>query len=186
MRWKSLNTLPAEPHRRLVLVALSLLLLDSLACGYRLAGRADGLPQSLQIISVPAFENRTPWMRLEQKLTAAVMEELVARSRYRVVGEAEAGEAVLRGVVQSAESAPVIFDPDTGRATHVMVTVRVSVRLTERASQKILYEEPQFVFREQYEITSDLASFFEERGPALDRLARDFAATLVSAILENF
>jgi hypothetical protein len=29
-------------------------------------------------------------------------------------------------------------------------------------------------------------SFFEEQSPALDRLAQDFAARLVSAILEKF
>ncbi|MFQ5817132.1 MAG: LPS assembly lipoprotein LptE [Terriglobia bacterium] len=167
-------------------LGLGVLLLASLACGYKLAGKADALPRELNVIAIPAFENRTPWMRLEQKLTAAVMEEFLARSRYHVVGEAEAGDAVLSGIVHAVESAPVIFDPDTGRATHVLITVRVSVTLRDPRSQKLLYQEPRFVFREQYEITGDLASFFEERSPALDRLARDFAATLVSAILENF
>lgn len=168
------------------LAGLSALALAGVACGYKVAGKADALPRELRVIAVPAFENRTSWMRLEQKLTTAVMEEFLARTRYRVVGRAEAGDGVLTGVVQSVETTPVIFDPDTGRATHVLITVRVSVALRDRRSQKMLYQEPQFVFREQYEITGDLRSFFEERGPALDRLARDFAATLVSAILENF
>lgn len=155
-------------------------------CGYRIAGKGDGLPREVKVIAIPAFENRTPWMRLEQKLTAAVMEEFLARSRFRIVGRAEAGDAVLNGAVESVESAPVIFDPETGRATHILITVRASVTLRDRRSQKVLYEGKRFLFREQYEITADLASFFEERGTALERLARDFAATLVSAILENF
>ncbi|MFQ5926095.1 MAG: LPS assembly lipoprotein LptE [Terriglobia bacterium] len=167
-------------------VSINVLLLANLACGYKVAGKADALPRELSAIAIPAFENHTPWMRLEQKLTAAVMKEFLARSRYRIVGRAEAGDAVLSGIVQSVESAPVIFDPDTGRATHVLITVRVSVTLRDPRSQNVFYQEPRFVFREQYEITGDLASFFEERGPALDRLARDFAATLVSAVLENF
>lgn len=177
---------PASRGKLLAFGGLSVLVCASLACGYKLAGKADALPPTVNIIAIPAFENRTPWMRVEQKLTAAVMEEFVARSRYRIVGRADAGDAVLTGIVQSVEGAPVIFDPDTGRATHVLITVRVAVSLRDRHSQQALYEQPQFVFREQYEITSDLGSFFEERGPALDRLARDFAATLVSAILENF
>ena len=57
---------------------------------------------------------------------------------------------------------------------------------SDRQSQEVLYANPNYIFREQYEITGDVASFFEEREPALDRLARDFAATLVSAVLENF
>lgn len=156
------------------------------ACGYKVAGKADNLPRELKVIAIPAFENKTSWMRLEQRLTSAVMEEFIARSRYRVVGQPEKADAVLRGVVELVSSAPVIFDPSTGRATHVLVTVRVGVTLRDRRTQKVLFAEPSLVFREQYEITGDLNSFFEERAPALDRLARDFAATLVSAILENF
>jgi len=174
------------PKPSALLAVTAALALAPLACGYKLAGKADNLPRQLKVIAIPAFENKTPWMRLEQKLTSAVMEEFIARSRYRIVGQPEEADAVLRGVVESVFSAPVIFDPDTGRATHVLITVRVGVTLRDRRTQKVLFAEPEFVFREQYEITGDLDSFFEERAPALDRLARDFAATLVSAILENF
>jgi hypothetical protein len=40
--------------------------------------------------------------------------------------------------------------------------------------------------RNEYEISTDVKSFFEEQDPALDRLARDFAQRLVAAITENF
>jgi hypothetical protein len=42
------------------------------------------------------------------------------------------------------------------------------------------------VFRNEYEISTDLKSFFEEQDPALDRLAQDFAARLVAAVRENY
>jgi len=48
------------------------------------------------------------------------------------------------------------------------------------------FQNDDFVFREQYEVSTDVSSFFEEQQPALDRMARDFAARLVSALLENF
>jgi len=48
------------------------------------------------------------------------------------------------------------------------------------------YRNDNFLFRNEYEISTDLNSFFEEQDPALDRLARDFASRLVSSILENF
>jgi hypothetical protein len=32
----------------------------------------------------------------------------------------------------------------------------------------------------------DVKSFFEEQDPALDRLAQDFAARLVAAVIENY
>jgi len=79
-----------------------------------------------------------------------------------------------------------VFDSVTGRATTMLVTVRLKVRLEERGSKNALYQNDNFLFRERYEVSTDVPSFFEEQDPALDRLARDFAAKLVAALLENF
>lgn len=155
-------------------------------CGYRVAGQGNRLPQNLKVIAVPAFENQTAWMGLEQRLTGAVMQEFIHRTRFDVVGKPEGADAVLRGTVLRASTAPVVFDPATGRASVVTVEVVVSVELQDLHNQAVFYRNPNYIFREQYEITGDLDSFFEERDPALARLARDFAATLVSAVLENF
>jgi hypothetical protein len=79
----------------------------------------------------------------------------------------------------------VLFDSTTGRATTVLVTVSLKVALQNDAG-KILYQNNNFVFRQPYEISEDIPSFFQEEGPALDRMSRDFAARLVSDVLENF
>lgn len=172
--------------RGLGLALLLGLALAGAACGYRLAGQGSRLPPRVKVIAVPAFRNQTTWMRLEQRLTAAVMQEFIHRTRYQVTSDEAAADAVLTGTVLSATTAPVLFDPATGRASAVQVTVALAVELRDRQTREVLYANPNYSFREQYEITGDLDSFFEERAPALDRLARDFAATLVSAVLENF
>lgn len=155
-------------------------------CGYHVAGRGSRLPESLKTIAVPALENRTTRYRIEQRLTEALVRELLARTKYRVVQDVSSADAVLRGEVTSIESRAVLFDAATGRATTMNVTVLLKVRLVERETQKALYANDNFLFREQYEISTDVASFFEEQDPALERLARDFAARLVAALLENF
>jgi len=53
-------------------------------------------------------------------------------------------------------------------------------------TQKFLFHSDNFVFRNEYEISTDVKSFFEEQDPALDRLARDFAQRLVAAVTENY
>lgn len=151
-----------------------------------MAGQASRLPANVKVIAVLPFKNETTWMRLEQKLTGAVMEEFIQRTRYQITSAEAGANAVLSGAVLSASRAPVVFDPTTGRASAVQVTVVVSVELRDTETKQVLYANPNYVFREQYEITGDLDSFFEERSTALDRLARDFGATLVSAVLENF
>jgi hypothetical protein len=101
------------------------------------------------------------------------------------VPEADGADLSLQGEVINIGSGAVLFDPTTGRATTVLVTVNLRVVLQDSAG-KILYQNNNFVFRQPYEISVDIPSFFQEEGPALDRMSRDFAAQLVSDIQENF
>ena len=155
-------------------------------CGYHVAGHSSVLPKSIHVIAVPALENKTTSYRLEQKLTAATVHEFLAKTSYRIVSNPEAGDAVLRGKVVSVEALPLLFDTTTGRATTMLVTVKCEVTFTESATQKVLYHTDNFLFRNQYEVSTDLKSFFEEQDPALDRLAQDFAQRLVAAVTENY
>ena len=68
----------------------------------------------------------------------------------------------------------------------MLVSVHLKVWLEDRESKKVLYENDNFLFREPYEISTDVASFFDEQGPALDRMSKDFASRLVADIVENF
>lgn len=169
-----------------IVCALTFAAMCSAGCGYHVAGHSSALPKTIHVIAVPALENKTTSYRLEQKLTAATVHEFLAKTTYKVVSNPEAGDAVLRGKVVSLEAVPLLFDTTTGRATTMLVTVKCEVTFTESATQKVLYHSDNFIFRNQYEISTDLKSFFEEQDPALDRLAQDFAARLVAAVTENY
>jgi outer membrane lipopolysaccharide assembly protein LptE/RlpB len=161
-------------------------------CGYHVAGRSDALPKSIHVIAVPALENKTSSYRIEQRLTSATVHEFLAKTSYRVVSDPANGDAVLRGKVLSLEAVPLLFDTATGRATAMLITVKCEVTFEERETGKVLYHTDNFVFRNQYEISTDVTnpnaikSFFEEQDPALDRLAQDFATRLVAAVTENY
>ena len=155
-------------------------------CGYHVAGKSDSLPRSIRVIAVPAMENKTTSYRIEQRLTAATVHEFLAKTPYRVVSDPANGDAVLRGKVLSLEAVPLLFDTTTGRATTMLITVKCEVTLEERESGKILYHTDNFLFRNEYELSTDVKSFFEEQDPALDRLAQDFATRLVAAVTESY
>jgi outer membrane lipopolysaccharide assembly protein LptE/RlpB len=180
--------LPIKGAIRVAGRAAAALLLAGFAagCGYHVAGRAAGLPAGWKTIAVPAFVNRTHRYRIEQRLTQAVIRELLARTSYRIVQDEGSADAVLRGEVTGIEANAVLFDTQTGRATTMLVTLHVKAELIDRETSRVIYQNPDFVFRDEYEISSDPKSFFEEEDPALDRMARDFAASLVSAVLEKF
>src|SRR6202162_907598 len=169
--------------RRAVLL-MSLAVMLQAGCGYQVAGHNNSLPKSIHVVAVTALENKTTSYRIEQKLTSATVHEFLARTPYKIVSNAANGDAVLRGTVVSVEAVPLLFDTQTGRATTMLVTVKCQVTLTQTDTQKVLYHAANFIFRQEYEISTDVKSFFEEQDPALDRLAKDFAQRLVASVTE--
>jgi outer membrane lipopolysaccharide assembly protein LptE/RlpB len=180
-------------------------------CGYHVAGHASTLPKTVHVIAVPAMENKTSSYRIEQKLTTATVHEFLAKTRYRIVPDPNAADAVLRGKVISIEVTPLTFQTSTttsgpanapivtsiAQATSMLVIMRCEVTLTERENDKILYHANNFVFRNEYQLAAtnisggapsraSVESFFQEGDPAIDRMAQDFAERLVSAVLENY
>jgi outer membrane lipopolysaccharide assembly protein LptE/RlpB len=166
-------------------VALGLLILLSTGCGYHTAGKSNLLPSDLRTISVPAFVNQTQTYKIEQMLTAAVVQEFSTRTTYRIVTQPDSADAVLRGTVLATSTTPLTYDSKTGRAASVLIIVSMSVSLKD-SQGKVLYQNPSYVFREQYQVSQELSSFFEEDSPAFQRLSREFARTLVSNVLEAF
>ena len=162
------------------------LLVASTGCGYHTAGHAVQLPENVKTIAVPAFVNETSTYRIEQLLTSSVVREFATRTHYHILNDAgAAADATLRGTVLSTSASPLTYNSTTGQAASVLVVVSMKVSLTDRQG-KVFYQNPSYLFREQYEVSQNLPSFFEEDSPAFRRLSQDFARTLVSNILEGF
>ncbi len=165
-------------------VVLAVAMLAS-GCGYHLAGKGSKLPPTIRTIAIPTFSNNTTYYKVEQKLTQAVMNEFIARTKYKVVSSEPGADAIITGRVLYLYTTPVIFGP-SGRASTFLINVILSVSMTDPSKKTIYYQNNNFSFREEYEISQDPKQFFQEDSAALDRLSRQFAQTLVSAILENF
>ena len=166
-------------------VVLSLLAFQ-LCCGYQVAGRGDRLPPDIKTIAVPIFVNRSSTFRIEDKLAAAVTREFIARTKFRITPNPKGADAVLRGTVREVRSGVITFDLTTGRASSLQIQVTADVKLEDLHSKKVVYANPNFVFREEYQVSQTTSGLFEEDQAALDRLSRDVARTLVTEVLENF
>jgi outer membrane lipopolysaccharide assembly protein LptE/RlpB len=155
-------------------------------CGYHTVGHTAALPTNVHTIAIPGFVSQSQTFRIEQRLTDAVVREFNARTQFHVIHEVKNdADAILKGTVLSASTTPLAYDSQTGRAASALVTVSMQVTLTDRQG-KVLFRNPSYLFHEQYELSRDLPSFFEEDSPAVDRLSRDFARALVANILEAY
>jgi outer membrane lipopolysaccharide assembly protein LptE/RlpB len=150
-------------------------------CGYRLAnknlGGGDG-----RTIAVPTFANRTTTYRIEQRMTEALRQELIRRTRFKVVTE-DTGDLVMAGEVLNYAASPVIFNQ--GRASAYTMLVDLKIRLTDSKTGKVIFQNDRWTFREVFELSQNSGDFVPEDPAALDRLARRFASSLVASIMHS-
>jgi Lipopolysaccharide-assembly len=160
------------------------------ACGYSLAGRGSFLPAYIKTIGIPTFTNRTPVFNLETLLTQKVRAEFIGRGKYQILPESTGVDALLTGEVTAVTVAPTSLNPQQ-LASRYAITMTARIELRDLRENKVLWENPSVVFRQEYDATSgrtssDPAAFFQQDAGALERMSTEFARTIVSAILEAF
>jgi outer membrane lipopolysaccharide assembly protein LptE/RlpB len=156
------------------------------ACGYHIGGKAVLIPDTVHTISISAFANSTVRNTLARLLPAEMEREFHTRTKYTIISDPSQADAVLTGALTNFNSMGTTTDPATGRATSAQVVVTVTITLTERKTGKVLYSHPNYEFRERFEVATNPAVYFDESGTAIQRVARDVAHSVVSAILEAF
>lgn len=161
-------------------------LLAACGCGYHVAGKADLMPATIKTIAIPAFGNNTIRYKLARQLPTDLTREFISRTRYKIVSDPNAADAILSGSLVNFISYPIITDQATGRATAVQASAFIKITLTERATGKVLFSRPLFEARERYEISENPQTYFDESGAGMERLSKDAARGVVAAILENF
>jgi Lipopolysaccharide-assembly len=134
------------------------------------------LPSRIKTVAVPAFQMESQALRykVESRFTDAVMRELVHRGR--------GSDAVIEGVIKNFLFGGVLLD-DKGRARIFEVTIVAAVTVRDQTENRVLYDNQNFVFRGEYEFASDPRSFFNEEDPAVLRMARSFAESIVSTLI---
>src|ERR1051325_10935371 len=141
------------------------------------------LPSRIRTVAVPAFQNNALRYKIESRFTDAVVNELIHRGRgLKVQGSREGADAVIEGVIKSFSYSGVLLD-DRGRARIFEVTIEAAVTVRDQTENRVLYDNQNFVFRGEVEFGSDPRSFFNEEDPAILRMSRNFAESIVSTLI---
>lgn len=173
-------------------IEISLLLCAILicgACGYKVRGSAGKMPDGIESLGIPTFRNLTSQYRIEQIISSHVLKEFSLRTRVPVNSKSTGVDSVLMGDIVSIRSTPVTFGTQKiGSQTYgatFMISVQISAKLVRLKDSAVLWQNDGFVYREPYVMNANVRDFFSEENPALERLARDFAASLASAVLNG-
>ena len=147
----------------------------------------SGLPDNVKIIAVPAFQFEVEGARyrVESRLTESVTNEIIKRGRGLVVqGTREGADAVVEGTIRNFNFSGVLLDRQ-GRARIYELTIVAAVTIRDLRNNKILYDNQNFIFRDSFEFSNDPRSFFNEEDPAVERMSRAFAESVVSTIVNG-
>jgi hypothetical protein len=144
------------------------------------------LPEHIKTVAVPAFQNNALRYKIEHRFTRAVMDELIHRGHgIRVQSDPEGADAVIDGVVKTFGFSGVLLD-DKGRARIFEVTITAAVTVRDQHDNRVLYDNQNFIFRGEFEFANDPRNFFNEEDPAVLRIARSFAESIVSTLINGF
>lgn len=172
----------------LACVALGALTVTS-GCGYALAGRGSFLPDYIKVVGVPAFVNQTAIFDIDRVLTDRVRTEFGSRGKYRVQPDVNNVDAILIGTITSVRLDNTAYTAGS-QASRVSLIVTASFEFRDVRDNKILWSSASMQFREEYEPTSatgtDVTAFFGQNANAMERLAQNFARSVVTSILEAF
>jgi hypothetical protein len=160
------------------------------ACGYSLSGRGAFLPDYIKTVGVPQCVNQTAVFDLDRVLTQNVQRELGSHGRYKAVPESTGVDALLTCIVKTSSST-VASTTGANQASRYVVVITASIEFKDLKADKVLWSNPAMQFREEYDVTnstnaSDPAAFFGQDKTALERLAQNFARSIVTSILEAF
>lgn len=148
---------------------------------------SSGLPRNIKTVAVPAFQFEAKGFRyrVESRFTEAVSREIIRRGNgLKVQGTIEGADAVIEGTIRDFTFSGVLLDRQ-GRARVYEVTIVSAVTIRDLKENRILYDNQNFIFRDSFEFSEDPRSFFNEEDPAVERMARVFAESVVSTIVNG-
>lgn len=148
---------------------------------------SSGLPKNIRRVAVPAFQTEPRGLRyrVSSRFTEAVSREIIKRGNgLRVQGSTDGADAVIEGTIRDFSFSGVLLDRE-GRARVYEVTIVSAVTIRDLRENKILYDNQNLIFRDSFEFSEDPRSFFNEEDPAVERIARAFSESVVSAIVNG-
>lgn len=182
----------SRPIRRPVVHFVLLVVVCGLlsGCGYTLAGQGSFLPEYIETVAIPTFDNDTAVFDVETMLTQEVRTAFIGRGSYRVQSDVSGADASLLGTITDIRIEPASFNADQ-QASRYIFTLEADIEFRDLTTDEVLWDDT-MEFSDTYEVASgtggvaNVATFFGQRSNTVERLASDFATSVVSGILEAF
>jgi len=152
-------------------------------CGYRLRGTGSFLPAHIKTIHIPEFVNSTSRIEISRIVTNEIISAFISRGNLKLVDDEEKADALLKGEIKVFSVVP--SGVQQGQASSYKVRVRVKVEMFDLRYGKILYNNPSYLYIDEY-ATSGEADFMSIETSSIQEIAEELAESLINNILEGF
>lgn len=163
--------------RALVLAAV----LVPAGCGYSLSGN---LPPDIKTVAVPVFRNRTLLPGIENILTPAVARAFANSGRLRVVSLGQADSVFEAEVLSYQLQSSAYTSQET--VTEYRVVVILDVHFRDRIRGRTLWRQAGLQDHADFRAPAQVAPLFSINEAALQRVADELAAKIVTFAIEQF
>jgi len=142
------------------------------------------LPGHIKTLAIPAFDNRTTQVGLDEEITQAVIQRFVDDNHLKVVSESDAN-AVLTGAVVDYRNTVFGF---TGReqAQEYRVTITVAVRLMDKVKNRELWRDDGMVKTQNYYVISVPGQEPQDEVSGRKQAVQKIADEILSRTIENW
>lgn len=175
---------PAKGYSTLLVFAVVLLLMSTLAgCGYQVVGRGS-LPGGIQTLAVRILENRSSETGVETTFTNALINELNRRRRGSVV-DMNRADGILEGTIESL-SWGTVSRTGTNTAAERRVYAQLSLTLTD-GQGNVLWQRSGISAEQAYTVVDGNKTATENnRRQAIGTLSGQMAENVYRRLTDNF
>ncbi|MDI6784737.1 MAG: LptE family protein [bacterium] len=177
---------PSLPAVRAGFASIILSIFFLVGCAHtpisKLAPIYRGLPSSIHTVNVQMFKNETFQYGMEEKLTNAIIKELIADRRLQVVNHAEQADAVLSGTITNY-TRNILAADRAGDVDLYSISLTASFVLKDTRTNEIIRQQKAVLATTTY-VPKRSRIEFEREQDARNRLLTDLADEIVYRIFE--
>jgi len=183
-------------HQTVLLALTTWLCLPILSgCGYHFVAEGEPVGINIRSLAIPLMESTSSDLGFESGFTKTIRDEFISHADVPLVSRDKA-EMVLIGKIYEIRTRPLTYDitEDTvqGETTYYEVTdsrrlfIRLEVKLLERATGRIIWEEKGMEEKARYDVTEDPLTNRYNQQKALDEIAGRLADRIYLKTMERF
>ena len=155
------------------------------SCGYTFGKKGFELPEHLNTIAVPTFQNHSFEPAIENIITRHVRRAFLASSRLELINNAQDADLLIDGTVKSVDLFPLSFDGNRNVVIENRIRIRLDIRLQESDQGQTIWHDPDLETTAEFLVQEDPSATRVARDRAILEASEHFAEDLVHRVFEG-